>query len=260
MLRRIAFRARIGFIACITIACVLLLGASLQAQDTPPTETPTAVETPTPIPDPSLAIELVAPDGKTLHGSYFARSQDPSRAVLLLHQLYADRSSWTPLIYPLLDAGFKVLAVDLRGYGQSRAKINWTAAQEDTLAWAAWLREQPGVASVGFVGSSMGASLALVGCGALWATDASQCVGAVALSPGLNYFNVYTGDAVKVGFPTLVIYAEDDRYPKVDVPELQTLSGDALSVIVYPGRRHGVDLFKQDDLLATTLVAWLAER
>jgi dienelactone hydrolase len=202
-----------------------------------------------------LQVELEAPDGLKLKGEYFSKSDGEGRAVLLLHQLYTNHSSWTPLIYPMMDAGYKVLAVDLRGYGLTRGKISWTAAQDDTIAWVDWLKAQPGVTSIAMVGSSMGSSLALVGCAAV-----DGCVGAVAISPGLNYFDVYTGDAIKDGFKSLIVYAENDRYPKEDVPMLQELGGENVQTVVYTGRAHGVDLFKQEEELVPLIVTWIGER
>jgi hypothetical protein len=89
--------------------------------------------------------------------------------------------------------------------------------------------------------------------------ERGDCVGAVALSPGINYYNVYTGDAVQTGFPILIIYAESDRYPREDVPQLQELGGDLVQVISYPGRAHGIDLFK-DETVIPAIVQWISER
>lgn len=197
-------------------------------------------------------VEIKATDGKTLYGSYFAKEGD-GKSVLLLHELYTNRSSWTPLVQPLLDAGFKVLAVDLRGYGKTKGKINWKNAQGDTVAWADWLKAQAGVQSIALVGSSMGANLALNGCAAI-----SGCVGAVAISPGLNYFGVKTKDAVTAGFPALIVYADRDTYPKTDVPKMQELGSDHLEILLYSGRTHGMGLFKEHDDLAGAIVNWLA--
>ncbi|HEX2618491.1 MAG TPA: alpha/beta fold hydrolase [Phototrophicaceae bacterium] len=202
-----------------------------------------------------LEVSISAPDGKILYGAYFSKSDTDGRAVLLLHQMYTDHTSWSPLIYPLMDAGYKVLAVDLRGYGKTRGKLGWTAAQDDTVAWANWLKTQPGVTSIATVGSSMGSTLALIGC-----SQIEGCVGAVAISPGLNYYNVYTGDAVQAGFPSLLIYAENDRYPKEDVPQLKELGGDSVQVQMYEGRQHGIDLFDVYDDLIPFIVTWIGER
>lgn len=215
---------------------------------------PVAAQEAAPSSTSGVDVEITASDGKTLYGSYFAAEGD-AKAVILLHELYTNRSSWKPLVQPLLDAGFKVLAVDLRGYGKTKGKINWKTAQQDTVAWADWLKAQPGVQSIETVGSSMGANLALNGCAAI-----SGCLGAVALSPGLNYFGVSTTDAVQAGFPALIVYADRDTYPKDDVPKMKELGGDSIELLVYTGRTHGVGLFKDDEKLAGTIVSWLAAR
>lgn len=229
--------------AIITVLILLTL-LPAAAQDTPPTP---------PAPNGS-DVQITASDGKTLYGSYLATEGD-GKAVILLHELYTNRSSWTPLVQPLRDAGFKVLAVDLRGYGKTKGKINWKQAQQDTVAWADWLKAQAGVQSVALVGSSMGANLALNGCAAI-----EGCTGAVAISPGLNYFGVKTADAVQSGFPALIVYADRDTYPKNDVPKMQELGGDHLEILLYTGRAHGMSLFKEHDDLAGAIVQWLATR
>lgn len=221
---------------------LLLIVSPLAAQEAVPTSAS------------GVDVEITATDGKTLYGSYFAVDGD-AKAVILLHELYTNRSSWTPLVQPLLDNGFKVLAVDLRGYGKTKGKINWKTAQQDTVAWADWLKAQPGVQSIETVGSSMGANLALNGCAAI-----SGCLGTVALSPGLNYFGVATTDAVQAGFPALIVYADRDTYPKDDVPQMKELGGDHIELLVYSGRTHGVGLFKDHEELAGTIVSWLAGR
>ncbi len=197
-------------------------------------------------------VQITASDGKTLYGSFFAVDGD-AKAVILLHELYTNRSSWKPLVQPLLDAGFKVLAVDLRGYGKTKGKINWKQAQKDTVEWSDWLKTQPGAQSIELAGSSMGANLALNGCAAI-----DGCLGAVAISPGLNYFGVKTTDAVQAGFPALIVYADRDSYPKNDVPKMQELGGNHLEILLYTGRTHGIGLFKEHDDLAGTIVNWLA--
>jgi pimeloyl-ACP methyl ester carboxylesterase len=229
---------------CLLIGLLLLSINITAAQETPPAPSSSGVD-----------VQIEASDGKTLHGSYFAASDGEGPAVLLLHQLYSNRSSWTPLMQPLLDAGFKVLAVDLRGYGKTKGKIDWKAAQQDTLEWAGWLKGQPGVQSVALVGSSMGSNLALNGCAAV-----EGCKSAVAISPSLNYFNVTTDDALQAGFPALIIYADRDRYPAADMPKMLELGGERVTTIVYSGRTHGVDLFKEHDELAGQIVEWLKGR
>lgn len=229
------------------VALLLLRTVSLSAQDAPtlePTVAPAGTD-----------VQVDANDGKTLYGSYFAASDSNAPAVLLIHQLYTNRSSWNTQVPLLLDAGFKVLTIDLRGYGQTRGKINWKEAQNDTVSWANWLKTQPGVQSIAVMGSSMGANLALAGCAAI-----EGCIGAVAISPSLNYFGVTTDEAMQAGFPSLIVYADNDRYPKQDVPGMLELAGEHANSIIYSGRTHGMDLFGEHDDLSGQIIEWLKNR
>lgn len=238
---------------------MLLVTTFTLAQDVPnPDDDPSAsTPTPTPLPEPVVSIE--AEDGLTLSGVYYDPGGDRP-AIVLLHQMYSSRGSWADVIQPLLDAGFKVLIVDIRGFGDTRGRLNWTSAQADTVTWATWLRAQPGVTSVLFMGSSIGSSLALVGC-----AQVEGCAGAVALSPGLSYYQVYTGDAVAAGFPALIVYTDHDPYPIRDVPKLIALADpDAdgvhhLSIQVYAGREHGMELFKSHADLIGVITSWLGD-
>ena len=61
-------------------------------------------------------IQDEAVDGLMLTGDYYAAAADgvPDTglpAVLLMHEFYAARSVWRPLINPLLDAGYHVLGM-----------------------------------------------------------------------------------------------------------------------------------------------------
>lgn len=223
----------------ILILCVGIVGG-IQAQDD-------AIE--------PVLVTVDAEDGLTLRGAYFDASGGDGPAVLLLHQLYTTRHSWNPLIQSLMESGYKVLAVDLRGYGRTRGAISWDKAQSDTLIWADWLDSQAGVQSVALVGSSMGANLALNGCAAY-----DACKGVVALSPGLNYFGVRTAEAIAADFPALLVYADRDRYPAHDVPQMVEAGGSGLTVKTYEGRDHGIDLLKAHEDLYALVIEWLNEQ
>lgn len=216
----------------------------------------TAQESAPAAPDPTAPhlIDLPASDGLTLRGAYFSPHAE-APAVLLLHQLYTTRHSWDTLTLALMESGYNVLAVDLRGYGKTRGAINWTRAQEDTQRWAAWLSQQSGVKSVTMIGSSMGSALALTGCASF-----DSCKGAVAISPGLNYFGVSSEAALTDGFPILAVYAENDRYPSEDMPTMQDIAGDKMTVIMLPGRAHGIDLFREDETLIPSIIEWVKAR
>lgn len=125
-------------------------------------------------------VQLPAADELILVGDYYALPDIQAPAVLLLHGLETNRSDWTALIEPLLTAGYSVLAVDLRGHGETGGEKDWQAAVGDVQTWLNWLREQPSVQASGIsiIGINLSSSLAMIGCG----SDAA-CVTAIALAP-----------------------------------------------------------------------------
>ena len=93
---------------------------------------------------------------KALH--YIEQNSDSARTVILLHGLGVNSASWQMQIPALVEAGFHVLAPDLRGFGQSRypGRMNVPVMAGDIIALLAALR--PGQA-VDVVGISMGGAV-----------------------------------------------------------------------------------------------------
>jgi pimeloyl-ACP methyl ester carboxylesterase len=205
----------------------------------------------------SVVITIEATDGLTLEGEFFRAEPSDGRVVFLLHELYTTRASWYPYIEAIRAAGFHVLAVDVRGFGRTRGRINWQRAQEDTQKWLDWLYLEAGIRgdAVFLVGSSMGSSLALVGC-----AEAPACSGSVAISPGRNYFGVSTDDAIVSGKPMLLVYADRDLYPRRAVPYMQEQEGFNGEVITYSGRAHGMLLLANEEDLLPQIIGWMNAR
>jgi pimeloyl-ACP methyl ester carboxylesterase len=204
------------------------------------------------------AVEATAPDGLTLKGDFYL--VDVNRpTVLLLHELYTSRTSWQPYIGTLTSAGYNVLAVDLRGMGQTRGKQNWTAAVGDVAVWMNWLRMTAGVRgdAISTMGSSIGSSLAIVGC----AQDAA-CKTAVALSPGWNANGISVEAALTTQLPgrrILIVYSQRDRFPALGVPRMVAAAPDVITLQTYPGNAHGMKMLQKEVATAMPVImAWLA--
>jgi pimeloyl-ACP methyl ester carboxylesterase len=258
------------FRALCTIPLILLimLAANVaSAQDgeaTPqpplyPVTTPVAVptlEVITPVPPfDMMTVTATAADRKTLVGDlYVIDSARPT--VLLLHQLYTTRHSWEPQVIPaLLWAGYNVLAVDVRGHGQTGGFVDWNKAVQDIQVWFDWLRAN-NLGAVVTMGSSMGSALALVGCG-----NDPLCLGAIAISPGWNYYGVNVEETFAVLLdtrPVLIVYAQNDHWPSVGVPQMLDVATNDVQVITLPGNGHGMDLFTRVDTPLPQILAWLA--
>lgn len=107
-------------------------------------------------PDGFRAVTLTTGDGAELAGWY----ADPENgaAILLLHGAGEGRGSLRDYAAMLRAHGFGVLAVNLRGFGDSTGQINrlgWNAG-EDIGAAITFLDAQNGVESIGGLGLSMG--------------------------------------------------------------------------------------------------------
>src|SRR5882672_3194507 len=69
-----------------------------------------------------LAIQYETSDGVTVGANYYAPKVEKggkAPVAILIHMYAMNRTSWDALIPPLHDAGFAVLAYDIRGKGDS---------------------------------------------------------------------------------------------------------------------------------------------
>ena len=154
------------------ILIILLNVSSLTAQDADADTLPTPQR-----------VEVTTPDDITLVGDFYAVPDASAElpAVILLHGQGSGRQEWIPLLQPLLDDGYNVLAVDQRSFGESEGDREMLKMIDDIYVWMTWLREQPTVRddAISTIGSSMGTVPALGGC----AAD-DGCLTAIAISPG----------------------------------------------------------------------------
>lgn len=108
-------------------------------------------------------VSFSAPDGYRLNADQYGKG---NRAVILAHGGQFDRKSWKPQADVLAKAGFRVLAIDFRGYGQSVPDSKNPGSQiedgkhyPDVLAAVRYLRVN-GAKFVSIVGASMGGDAA----------------------------------------------------------------------------------------------------
>src|SRR5262249_34198676 len=89
--------------------------------------------------------------------------QGDGPAVLLIHAFPLNNTMWTPQVGPL-SSRFRVIAPDIRGFGESQPPASWTMeGMADTLND---LLDRLGVRDCAIVGVSMGGYIAL----AFWST------------------------------------------------------------------------------------------
>lgn len=101
-------------------------------------------------------VRFATEDGGTVVADLYG---DAAAAVVLAHGAVFDKESWEPLAEELEAAGLRVLAIDFRGYGESRAGSAGRALDLDVLAAVRYLHRQ-GAEEVSVLGGSMGGGAA----------------------------------------------------------------------------------------------------
>jgi pimeloyl-ACP methyl ester carboxylesterase len=116
-------------------------------------------------PPPARNVGLRTSDGLCLTATYWAGAKSDAPGVLILHGIGASRHAQIGNAGWLAQQGFAVLALDLRGHGQSDFAPHTFGLTESRDARAAfdWLKSQQQGAPVGVVGISLGGAAALLG-------------------------------------------------------------------------------------------------
>lgn len=146
-------------------------------------------------------VSFATEDGGLVYGDVYGAG---SRGVVLAHGGQFDKGSWKKQAQVLTSAGFRVLAIDFRGYGRSRGPGQSDPLSAplyfDVLAAVHYLRKT-GASSVSVVGASMGG----------WAAGQAS----IRSAPGEIDRIVFlgsspSGSAEKLKAPSLFIVARDD--------------------------------------------------
>ncbi|UPT74581.1 MAG: alpha/beta fold hydrolase [Elusimicrobiota bacterium] len=261
-------------------AVLLVAGLSLGAAAAPAPVKPAAAK---PAAGPSLPgepVELKTVDGWTLKAT-FAPSVPGKMTLLLLHGTGQRKEDWKRLAFPLTRAGYGVLAVDLRGHGDSRTapsgeeitykKLKATPAQNDFAdmsrdaeAAVAWLAGQ-GVPedSIGLIGAEVGGSIAI-----RYAATHSKVPLVVMLSPGMRWQEVLTPNALRalkraIPTPVLMVYSEADKRSSKEVPILYAFAKAAVGprhvTLVSVPQERGTRMFRAQRHLVGQVIDWLGD-
>ena len=215
-------------------------------------------------PETRRAVQIPTGGGPILHGTY---GRTPVRrkapAVVLLHDDGLDRGMFEGLSRQLLDAGYHVLALDLRGHGEStkfpdgkEIHVEQFRLQHGTPEYRnmvddmghvlLWLKEKGGTnGDVYVVGSRMGASIA----GAMLARHGKQVKRAVLVSPLMTFQGICLRDELATiqGRPYMVMLAESDTAGVQALEAFRKTTGDVIPAPV-PHEGVGQQLLVHQDV------------
>jgi pimeloyl-ACP methyl ester carboxylesterase len=186
-------------------------------------------------------VSFPAQDGGLVYADLYGKG---GRGLVLVHGGRFTRESWAKQAPVFVAAGFRVLAIDLRGFGQSRGPGQadpFTAPLHlDVLAAVRYLRKT-GSKTVSIVGASMGGSAAG---DASIASEPHEIDRLVLLGAAPN------GPAEKLKSATLFLVARDDA--SADGPRLPGIRAQyekaprPKELIVLDGSAHAQFLFDTD--------------
>ncbi|MBI2386370.1 MAG: alpha/beta fold hydrolase [Elusimicrobia bacterium] len=229
---------------------------------------------------PGEAVELKTVDGWALK-AMFAPSVPGKMTLLLLHGTGQRKEDWKRLAFPLTRAGYGVMAVDLRGHGESRVspsgeELTWKKLRatptandfadmsRDAEAAVGWLAGQ-GVPedSIGLIGSEVGGSIAI-----RYAATHQKVPLVVMLSPGMRWQEVLTPNALRalkraIPTPVLMVYSEADKRTAKEVPILHAFAkaavGERHATLISVPQERGTRMFRAQRALVGRVIDWLGD-
>ena len=219
-------------------------------------------------------LTLTTSDDVKIKGTLYTASGE--KAVILLHMLGKDRKTWDGFARELQKASYTVLAIDLRGHGESleqgNGRINYNSFTDkdfnemikDVEAANQYLKEAGKYNLIALVGASIGANLALK----FAANDPDLLTERervfeyqrkiILLSPGLEYrgVNIEQDNLIYEG-PLLIVASEDDSYSAQSSKQLAEKSRGKVKLQMYTNAGHGTNMFAAQPELVGFLIDWM---
>lgn len=188
-------------------------------------------------------------------------------SVLLLHMMPATKESWIPLAGKLANLGMNVLAIDLRGHGESDGGSyeDFTPEQhygyfKDQVAAVKFLKDFFPHYEMYMGGASIGANMTIK-----FMAQHGEVKKGFALSAGLDYYGVRAIDDVpklRAEQKILLVGSRDDtRKSGSDcgamAEQLYDAAGGQKDKIIYENGGHGTDMWTAHPELIETIIKFL---
>jgi dienelactone hydrolase len=225
-------------------------------------------------------------DGLTIAATYWPPfgASGPAPVVIALPMYKQTRASYAPMVGPVTDRGMGLLALDLRGHGDSakqgdddlskkvgaRDATLFNAMHADVEAAIAWLAKEKKTpkGKIGLLGASVGCSVAIDA--AVRVPDEIAAV--VCLTPGKAYLGVPTMEHVaawRKGLPLLLVSSEAEAGNGADAiegkldgkgAELKLVKAFDPSAAAKPMDLHGTNMFGKVADVERSIADWMAYR
>lgn len=213
-------------------------------------------------------VKLLTSDGIEIIGDFYQTKNKNDTAIIMLHMMPTDRSSWKNFAMKLQKDGFQSLAIDLRGHGESINQNNKTlnyqkfsdAEHQDSIldieaAAKFFLRKGLKLNQILLIGASIGANLALE-----FQAENPLIKGVILLSPGLNYRGIETEPLIKrfrENQAVFIVVSEEDTYSADSARRLYELTQVKKELKILNNAGHGTTMLKKNETLNKELINWL---
>jgi pimeloyl-ACP methyl ester carboxylesterase len=213
-------------------------------------------------------VSFVTKDGVTIVANYYP-NEDAKFAGLLIHMRPKTKESFDEFAKLLQKEGYAVLAIDLRGHGESISSVfgkldyqRFTEEEEkrsieDLYSASLFLEKENYPKEKQFlVGASIGANLSFQ-----FLSENPEIKAAVLLSPGLNYRGIILENFKKEGLgeKIMVVASQDDEPAILALKKLKEWYPNVYS-FEYQIGGHGTNLFHSIPNLQEKIINWLREK
>lgn len=209
-------------------------------------------------------VDLTAADGTKLKATYFAAGKS-GPAVLLMHQCNRDRKMWDAFAPKLAAAGFNVLTLDFRGFGESGGIPNDKATPPQAREQFAKFAEDVDVA-YNYLISQPGVKRDVIGAGGA-SCGVNESIQLARRHPEVKSLVLLSGPSnaqgrqflKQSGIPVLGAGAEDDEF-KGSLEETEWLTGLSSNpgnqFVHYKDGGHGIEMFTPHPELGDIILNW----
>jgi dienelactone hydrolase len=219
---------------------------------------------------PSEKVSFDTSDKVTIYGTFYPGAGAEAPAVLCLPMMRHTRETYSGFAKRLQRLGYSVLAIDMRGHGESLSKAgrrldisefktadfrDMALDVEAALRFLAREKKLKPSRSI-VVGASIGSTAAILAAAGYPEIDAL-----VLLSPGRSYREVDVTKPFKkcAPRPVLIVVGDMDKYSSASARELAAEAPDSTRLVVRPTRAHGTDLLARDEV-AEAVTDWIEDK
>jgi dienelactone hydrolase len=222
-------------------------------------------------------VSYTTKDNVTIYGSWIVpqskeKQSKKTPVVILLHDYGFDRRDWGIFIPDLVQHGYKILAIDLRGHGKSadggtRQSGKYSPSVASSLVQAGYLDIQAALEWIKRRKDTNTKDISLVGVG-LGADIAYSCAGmlkkkikvSVVISPSLS---AITNSGFTKNTPRAVLFCASARDAQgssmIAVESLANFTDDPKKVVIYDSAAHGLAMFYKHPEIKREILAWLKQ-